>query len=111
MPRPDGGGRVHIRWHRSPKGVKGAVIVPLAWLTGPRMFRRQWTQVLDGVAAEHGTAGRSGPPDADVHSPASASRAATSVPRVPRSSVTGTPDRRARREKPMSPTWARPSTS
>ena len=57
VPRPDGGSRVHVRWHRSPMGVRGAVIVPLARLAGPRMFRKQWTQVLDGVAAEHGTAG------------------------------------------------------
>jgi hypothetical protein len=51
-PRADGGGsRVDATWHRSPRGLRGALIVSFIRLIGPRVFPREWAAVLDRFAA------------------------------------------------------------
>ena len=45
-----GGSHVEGEWHRSPAGVKGAVIVPLARMMMPRMLPKQWAEALDTYA-------------------------------------------------------------
>jgi hypothetical protein len=53
-PRPAGGSHVEATWHRSPKGLRGVLIVPLARLVGPRTFPAQWARAVERYAERHG---------------------------------------------------------
>lgn len=58
--RDDGGSHVDGVWHRSPRGLKGYLIVPLIRLVGPRSFPGDWRKVLDRFADEEKPEGAAG---------------------------------------------------
>jgi hypothetical protein len=43
----EGGSTVTGTWHRSPKGVKGAVLVTTGRLMGARMFPKSYSEAID----------------------------------------------------------------
>lgn len=53
-PGTGGGSHLEADWHREPAGLRGALLLPLVRVAGPRLIPKSWVEALDRFAGNAG---------------------------------------------------------